>query len=245
MANDAYKVLKDTSLPRPIRTVTTTDDVEIEETTGQAYAAGQYVYAEELSARDRERVENGELDDTLESVSREEAETARQAVVTGLFIPEHEVERVALLDSGHRVVERDQVLELRAAGAEAAREYVEASKEGPDDANPLITENPSFVEVPSIAQAQLDGEAVLPGEGKQDEVSEFDIVTAPSSSDAGVEMPPGLPVGPVLEIAEGGDPEEVEKRVEKASGKKTAKRAKPGSSSDSGSGSSGSGGSSS
>jgi hypothetical protein len=228
MANDAYKILGDTTFPRPLRTVTTVDNVEIEETTGQAYAAGEYVLASELSQRDRERAENGELDHLLESVSEDEALSAREAQV-GLFIPEHEVERYAMLEAGHRVIEKDQVLDLRAAGADAAREALEASKDGPDDANPAITEQPSFVEVPAIAQAQLDGEAVLPKDHDR-EVSDYEVETAQSSSDAGVEMPPGLPVGPTLAKAEGADPEKTDEATEK-SAKKTARRAKPGSAS--------------
>jgi hypothetical protein len=241
MANDAYKLLQDTSLAKPLRTAVTVEGVTIEETQGQAYAAGQYVLAEELTEATREQAENGELDSLLEPADLDEALAARQAVETGLFIPEHEVERYALLEAGHRVVEKDQVLDLRSAGAEPYQDALKESKKGPHDANPAITEQDSFVEVPDIQAAQNDGEAVLPGEGKQDEVSEFDLVTAPSSSDAGVEMPPGLPVGPVLEVAEGGDAEKVTERVEKSATKK-ATRAKPGSSGGSGSGS-GSGGS--
>lgn len=226
MANEAYKVLGDTSLPRPLRTVTTVDNVEIEETTGQAYAEGDYVLASDLSARDRERAENGELDHLLEAVGEEEALAAREAA-RGLFIPEHEVERYVLLEAGHRVIERDQVLDLRAAGADAAREAMEASKEGPNDANPAITEQPSFVEVPSIVEAQNEGTAVVPKDHDR-EVSDFDVETSRSSSDAGVEMPPGLPVGPTLAKAEGANPEDVDKATEK-SAKRTARRAKPGS----------------
>lgn len=222
----AYKVLQDTSLPRPIRTSTTTDGVEVEEVTGQAYAAGDYVFENELSAEGRQRVSDGELDDFLEEVSNDEAVEGRAAVDSGLFIPEHEVERYALLDVGHRVIERDQVLDLRAAGAEAARDYLEASKEGPHDANPEITEQPSFAEVSSITEGP-----VLPGEGKQPEVSEFEVVNAPGVTEAGVEMPPGLPVGPTLAKAEGADADEVDKKVESSS-KRGAKRARPGGSSE-------------
>ena len=225
MANDAYKVLVDTSIPAALRTVTTVEGVEIEETTGQAYAAGDYVLASEMNSRDRERAENGELDHLLEAVSEDEALAAREAAV-GLHIPEHEVERYAMLDAGHRIIERDQVLELRAAGAEAAKEAIEASKEGPYDANPAITDQPSFVEVPSITQAQLDGEAVVPKDHDR-EVTDAEVESAKSGSTAGVEMPPGLPVGPTLAKAEGADPGEVDKATEK-SAKRTARRAKPG-----------------
>lgn len=223
MANEAYKVTTDTSLKRSLRRVTTVEGVEVEESTGQAYRAGEYVLASELTQRDRERAENGELDHLLESVSLSEANEAREANTSGLFIPEHEVERYALLDGGHRVVEKDQVLELRSQGAEAARSALEASKEGPNDANPEITEQPSFVEVPSITEAQNNGEAVVPVDAEQVDVAEVEA--------RGVELPPGLPVGPTLAKAEGADPEEVDKDTEKAS--KKARRAKPGTSSSS------------
>jgi hypothetical protein len=218
----AYKVLQDTSLPRPIRTSTTTDGVEVEEVSGQAYAAGDYVFENELSAATRERVDDGELDDFLEEVSSDEATQGRQARDTGLFIPEHEVERYVLLDAGHRVIEKDQVLELRSAGAEAAKDYLEESKKGPNEGNLGITDQPSFVEVSSITEG-----TVLPVE-ESEKVSEFDIVNAPSVTESGVEMPPGLPVGPTLAKAEGADPTKVDEGVEK-SAKRTAKRAKPGS----------------
>lgn len=230
MANDAYKVIADTSLPRPLRTSVTIDGFEVEEVTGQAYREGDYLYADELTARDRERAENGELDHLLEPAKAEEVEEFRQIRDTGLHIPEHEVERYALIDAGHRVIEKDQALELLAAGADSYREALEASKEGPHDANPEITEQKSFVEVPSIAQAQLDGEAVLPKDAE--EVPLEEVVGAPSASASGVEMPPGLPVGPVKAKAEGADPEKVDEEVEK-SAKKSARRAKPGTSSSS------------
>lgn len=236
MANDAYKVLADTSIPRPLRTSVNIEGVEIEEVSGQAYAAGDYVFAEELTARDRQRAEDGELDHLLDAVSREEAQEARTALVSGLHIPEHEVERYALLDAGHRVIERDQVLELRAAGAEAAREAVEASKKTLEDANPQITEQPSFVETPNLVDVSHGEVENVPtgGGGKQEKVSDYEVENALSASDAGVEMPPGLPVGPTLAKAEGADPEKVDEATEK-SNKRTARRAKPGSSSSSGS----------
>lgn len=240
MAENAYKVLQDTTFAFPLRTAVTIEGVEVEETTGVAYAEGDYLFESELTARDRERVSNGELDAFLESADADEANAARLAKTSGLHIPEHEVERYALLDAGHRVIERDQVLDLRAAGAEAARESLEASKEGPDDANPLITEQPSFVETPNLVDVSHGDVENVPvgGDGKQPEVSDAEVVSAPSASTAGVEMPPGLPVGPTLAKAEGADPDEVDKEVEKSAKKSTRK--KPGSGSESGSGGSGS-----
>jgi hypothetical protein len=161
MADTAYKVLQDTSLPRPIRTSTTTDGVEVEEVTGQAYAAGDYVYASELSAEGRQRIEDGELDDFLEKSPRGGRDGAPPSrPVCSSRSTRSSGTRCST--QGHRVIEKDQVLDLRAAGADAAREFLEASKEGPNDANPGITEQPSFVEVSSISE----DEPVLPVEGR-------------------------------------------------------------------------------
>lgn len=236
MAENAYKVLKDTSFAYPLRTAVTIDGVEVEETTGRAYAAGDYVFEHELAARVRNRLENGELEDFLESVDYSEAEEGRRAVTSGLHIPEHEAERYALLDAGHRVIERDQVLDLRSAGAEAAREFVELSHKGPND-NPQITEQPSFVETPNLVDVSHGEVENVPvgGDGKQPEVTAADVETAKSASTAGVEMPPGLPVGPTLAKAEGADPDEVDKATEKDAKKTTRK--KPGTSDSGGSGS--------
>jgi hypothetical protein len=231
MANDAYKVLADTSLHRPIRTAETSEGVVLEEVTGQAYAAGDYVFADELTQRDRERAENGDLDHLLEPADLDEAQAARAAVDTGLFIPEHEAERYALLENGHRVIEKDQVLELRSAGEGAAKEAIEATR-GENDNSPQITEQPSFVQVSDLTEGPA-----MPGEGKQDAVSDFEVANAPSSSDAGVEMPPGLPVGPALAKAEGANADEVDQATEK-SAEKPKRRSRPGSSSSSDSGSS-------
>ena len=236
---DAYKVLQDTSLPRPVRTSVTSEGVEIEEISGQIYGAGEYVLASELISRDREAAENGDLDDFLEPADVEEAEAARAAVATGLHIPEHEVERYALLDAGHRVIERDQVLDLRSAGAEAYRANLEASKEGPNEGNPLVTEQDSFIEVPSITTTEGGQGPVVPETPEEDRVSDEDIESAQSASDAGVEMPPGIPVGPVLARAEGAEPDETDK--EAASTTRRASRKKPGSSESESSSSSGSG----
>ena len=206
---DAYKVLRDTTFPKPLRTAVTTEGVEITETLGVAYAAGEYLLEEDLTERDRERVENGDLEDFLEDASTDDYEASKRAE-KGLFIPEHEVERYALLAEGHRIVEKDQLLDLRTAGSDAVASYMEESKDGPDDANPLVTEQDSFVETPDITTAQNSDEPVLPGEGKQDPVEEEDLLTATASSVAGVEMPPGIPVGPTLAAAAGEEVEAVE-----------------------------------
>lgn len=238
---DAYKVLADTSLAYPLRKAVTIEGIEVEETTGVAYAKGDYVFAEEMSSRLRERADNGELDHLLEEADVQEAQEARTAVVSGLHIPEHEAERYALLEAGHRVIERDQVLALRSAGAEAARDNLELARKT-DDGNPQITEQPSFVETPNLVDVgdpTTDTENVpVGGGGKQPEVSDAEVENAKSASSSGVEMPPGLPVGPTLAKAEGADPNEVDDSTEKSA--KKAARKKPGSSGSSESGGSGS-----
>jgi hypothetical protein len=239
MANaKAYRVLQDTSLPFPLRTSVTTDGVEIQETRGQAYAAGDYVLHDELTQRDQDRVESGDLDGFLEEVDLQEALDGRQASDRGLFIPEHEVERYALLDVGHRIVERDQVIDLRSAGADAAREALEGSRKGPNDANPEITEQDSFVQTPNLADVSRGEEENVPVEHDR-QIAPVEVETQQSSSDAGVEMPPGLPVGPTLAKAEGADPEKVDKEAEKIPAKRAARKKPGGSSSSSSSGSGG------
>lgn len=221
---DAYKVLADTSFPFPIRTATTFEGVQLQETTGRAYAEGDYVLSEELTDRDQERAENGELDHLLEAVDRDEVLNAREVSDRGLFIPEHEAERYALLDAGHRVIEKDQVIDLRAAGGEAYREALVESKNGPFDANPEITEQESFIETPNLADVSR-GDAE-PGDIEHDRyVAPAEVETSKSSADAGVEMPPGLPVGPTLAKAEGADPEQVDKDAQKAP--RPARRSNP------------------
>lgn len=188
---DAYKLKRDAALPRVVRYSKAADGSDVEETTGQAYAAGDFVLASDLSSRDRERAENGELDHLLEKSSVEEAQKAWAETDSSVFIPEHEAERYAFLDAGHTIVERDQVLELRSAGSESFAEAFQASGAGADP-SPQITEQASFQEVSSVNAP----EPVLPtnpSERLSDEVVEM----------SGVEQPPGIPVGPSLAKAEG------------------------------------------
>lgn len=190
---DAYKLIADGTFPEVIRTVVNVEGVEINETVGRTYNAGDYVLAEHLTPRDRERAENGELDHLLEAADRGEAEAALSAVDRGTFIAEHEAERYILKDAGHSVVEKDQVLELRSAGAEAAQDALAASKSsGAYERN--ITEKPAE----KVSEAQVEK--------------------------SGVELPPGLPVGPTLAKAGGADPDEVDAAVEKSSAPKRRRR---------------------
>lgn len=210
---EAYKLKADASLPSVVRTVKNAEGVEIQETAGANYAAGSYVLASDLTPRHRERAENGDLDHLLEAVSLTEAQEGLALVSDyGTFIPEHEAERVIMKEYGHQVVERDQVLELKAAGSDAAKSAIEASRQDGADERPALTEAKSFVEVPSIQQSQEDGAAVLPKDAEQ----------VPEEALEGVEQPPGLPVGSTLAAAEGEDVEA------KSAAKRKAARSRPG-----------------
>ena len=131
---DAYKVKQDITIPRAIRPLEELPDGTVTyETEGRNYPAGSYVLADNISPPVRERVENGELDAYLEEASGEDAEAAtalaERAEFYSTFIPEHEVEAYQMAAYGHETVPRNQVLELRAAGAEQAGANLEAAKE--------------------------------------------------------------------------------------------------------------------
>jgi len=194
MANEAYKLKADASFPRAIRKAVNVDGVELVETEGRTYDSGSYVLADDLTERDRERAENGELDHLLEPVSKEEAEAGLSSSEFGVFIPEHEAERHVFQEYGHQTVPRDQVLELRAAGAEEAREVLEAAKEDGADERPALREpnRPSLVEVSNDTEGGVNN---VPEESEH--VSEEAV--------EGLEQPPGIPVGADKASAEGAE----------------------------------------
>jgi len=186
---EAYKVKADVSLPKAIRKADElADGTQVYETEGRTYAAGEYVLASDLTPRDKDRAENGDLDHVLEPADVDEAKQAiaDAASAKGLFIPEHEAEREVLVRYGHEVVPRSEVLELKSAGADAARENLEAAKEAGVDERPNLT----APEVPSLTEGKT---VVSPNAEK---------VGADAIEEAGVEQPPGHPVGNVLEAAE-------------------------------------------
>lgn len=198
---DAYKLKADASFPKALRKVEELiDGQEVYETTGVNYVAGGYVLASDLTPRDRERAEKGELDHLLEGVSKEEAEQALEVNEKGVFIPEHEAERVVLEDYGHEIVPRDQVLELKSAGAEEAKAVLEAAKEDGADERPALTaaEVPSLVEVSNDTEGGVNN---VPAESEPVDEEKLE----------GVEQPPGLPVGEDKKALEA-DPAEPPKR---------------------------------
>lgn len=163
-----YKVLRDTTLARAIRELPPkfSDGPVRYETEKRNYPVGTYVLGRNLSPPVHEQIEDGVYDDYLEEVSGDEAEAVlalgADPQYFGTYIPEHEAEAYLLNRAGHTTVPRDQVLELKAAGAEAARENLEAALETEPSAedNPL----PHFTdEVPSLVAASNDEvDAVVP-----------------------------------------------------------------------------------
>jgi len=193
MANEtAYKLKADASFPQAIRKADElADGTEVFETVGRNYVAGSYVLASEMTPRDRERAESGDLDHLLEEASVKEAEEYRASVDPqyGVFIPEHEAESVVLEEYGHQIVPRDQVIEMKSAGAEQAKENLEAAKAEGRDERPGIT----APEVPSLADISR-GDA---------SATDVDTEHVPDEKLEGVEQPPGVPVGQDLARAEG------------------------------------------
>lgn len=136
MAEGAYKVKQDVSIPRAVRQIDELPDgTKTYETEGRTYAAGDYVLEEDISPDVLERLqESGQMDDFLESASREDAENAMRVGSYGTFIAEHSAEAYILDQYGHTVVPRDQVVELAAAGAEdEASAMEEAKSDGADE----------------------------------------------------------------------------------------------------------------
>lgn len=125
----AYRLKKDASFPRPIRAADNLADGSVlYETVGENYAAGSYVLAEELTPRDAERAESGDLNNLLEASDKVTAEAYRlnraHSEVYSTFVPEHEAERVALQEYGHEVLTRQEATgqsgQSGASAAEAA-----------------------------------------------------------------------------------------------------------------------------
>jgi hypothetical protein len=225
MANDAYKILQRHRSLAPSAPCTTTDNVEIEETTGQAYAAGEYVSRRSCPSETASVPRTASWTTCSNRSPRTRPLSAREAQV-GLFIPEHEVERYAMLDAGHRVIEKDQVLDLRAAGADAAREASRRPRRV--RTTPTRRSRSSLPSSRCLPSRRLSSTASRFCRSRTtSEVSEFEVETAQSSSDAGVEMPPGPAGRPDAGEGRGRGPEKVDEATEK-SAKRTAKSGQAG-----------------
>jgi len=195
---EAYKVKRAVSIPRPIHQIGERFDGTPEyETIGVNYIEDSYVLESEMTPDVAERASSGDLDRLLEPASKEDAEQYReeQANVYSVFIPEHEAEAVVMEEYGHETVPRDQLLELKSAGADAAKDAQEAAKGDGLDERP----NLHAPEVANLADVER-GEVELPGPvGDTEHVDDEKLV--------GVEQPPGIAVGETKEAAEQQPPE--------------------------------------
>lgn len=112
---EAYKVKQDVSLPKAIRPLyddsVARDGLELYQTEGRNYAAGDYVLAEDITPPLRKKAEDGELDHILEPVDVNEAtevlsELRRNSMLSS-FVPEHATEAHAMELAGHEVLDPD------------------------------------------------------------------------------------------------------------------------------------------
>lgn len=171
MANEAYRVTEDVSIPRAIREIPDTliDGQTQYETRGVNYKAGDVIFVSEMSPPLREVAEDNGLNGKLEPISREEAEAERQEGDWlrdhGTFIPEHEAEARVMEAYGHEVVGRDVLLELNSQGAEEARDVLEAVREEGLDDRPNLSSPPT----PDLATAAVEGTTALPEPDDEEE----------------------------------------------------------------------------
>lgn len=174
MANDAYLVKQDITLPRAISLQEELPDgTKVYNEESINYGAGDYVLSENVSPSVMEMVTGGELGDFLEPADRDEAEAAMREGTFGTFIAEHSAEAYILDQYGHTVVPREQAVEVSAAGNEGASAFMEKVKgdeldvrdlpglpedEVPEDQVPA--ERPPGVQVgEALAEAAGSGEA--------------------------------------------------------------------------------------
>lgn len=151
---EAYKVKQDVSLPKAIRPLydgsVAKDGLELYQTEGRNYAAGDYVLAEDITPPLRKLAEDGELDHVLEPVDVNEAQEVldelRRSSMLSSFVPEHATEAHAMELAGHEVLDPnsgeqlvpdvpvDKSTEQVLAGAEEVpvEETTEAKSQAPE-----------------------------------------------------------------------------------------------------------------
>ena len=138
MAKKAYRIKQDVAFPKVISKVKGEGDSAEYEVEGTNYSAGSYITDAEMTPRDKKRAEDGELEHLLEPVDLEEAESyAGNEPQFGIFFPEHEAEAHALKQYGHRIIPKDQQLEIMASDAKFSAEYQAHVKEQGLDRRPV------------------------------------------------------------------------------------------------------------
>lgn len=133
-----YRAKHDVSFPRIVARVSD-DDWAAE---GTNYTAGSIIPHDSLPPHVQKRIENGELDDTLDPMDDDEYESEASyseggEPEFGVFVAEHEAEAHALRMAGHHVIPKSQVLESLSAGQEHAARYQDAVREHGMDRRPM------------------------------------------------------------------------------------------------------------
>lgn len=157
MADEAYKLKQDTSLPRAIALIGE-DELQgkIYETEGRTYDAGTYVLADDISPPVREAIERGDYDAVLEPASRSDYDEWIDSLGTAVLrVPEHSVEHLALVQDGKKIVDRETAIQLRSLGSDDVAKAIEDAKADGADERP----NLSFETAPDPGAD--DGEATV------------------------------------------------------------------------------------
>ncbi len=124
----AFRTLRDTTIPKALFYIGETANHDpIYETSGISYPAGSIVLEEDITPPMRERIANGDLDTLIEEVNRKDALAEINVIERGTFAPEHSVEAIALANAGHRVLDREQIIELRSLGSDDAADAQQAA----------------------------------------------------------------------------------------------------------------------
>lgn len=117
----AYRVLKDTTIPRALYVIGETANGEtLYETEGVSYSAGEYVLEENITPTVRDNISTGQFDHILSECDRSTAERVLGTKAVGTFAPEHEVEHEALVKAGHKIISKEAQLSLDAAADDAS-----------------------------------------------------------------------------------------------------------------------------
>jgi hypothetical protein len=154
-----YKTLEDISIPKAVRRLD--DDANGDaryQHQGHNYPAGSAVSEKDISPVVLDQIEAGAFEGRLEKVSGDElAELLAVDPEKSVFIPEHEQENVVLKEYGHETLGKDAALEAGSAGAEAAKEAIEAGREDGFDERPGLTLGKST----DLAEASREGADVV------------------------------------------------------------------------------------
>lgn len=155
----AFRTLRDTSFPKANFYIgETANGDEMYETVGISYPVGSVVLEEDISPALRGKIDDGDWETLLVEIDRAEALAEVHTIERGTFAPEHSVEALAMKNAGHRVLDRETVIELRSLGSDDAADAMEASKEDGADERPNLPGIPDS----DLSADEAGGMQVLP-----------------------------------------------------------------------------------